>query len=191
MTKPTKLHEIAAQLKLDVSAEFVPFSRSRYAKPRDGQQEPWKSLNWKVTLKRDGRSIMTTDYSAGIGHCPASKNPPKFETSGKVDPYLQRMRITDEIENGKTSRLTHSGSRFALGGAPILPDECDVIHSLVIDADVLNYTNFEDWAENFGYDSDSIKARATYDDCLSIALNLKNAFTSQEFEALQNACQDY
>lgn len=184
MTEQETLQRAAVRLGLTVSAKFVPFSQSRSKDQKDC------NLNWKVTLQRNGRDIITTDYSAGQGHCPSYKSPPKFST-GKVDQYLQRRRITDECENGKKSRLTGSGSRFALGGAPILPDECDVIYALVSDSDVLNYSGFADWCDSLGYDSDSVRARATYDDCLSIALNVKQAFTASEWESLVESCQGY
>lgn len=187
MSKETELHKMIAQLGLTVSAEFVPFSRSRNAKEGSAFGE---SLNWKVTLLRNGQPILTTDYSAGVGHCPASKNPPKF-ASGKVDKYLQRKRIADEIENGKVSKLTEHGSRFALGGEAILPDPTDVIYSMVQDYDVLNYRDFADWAESVGYNADSISDKAIYDQCMSIALNINAALPADEAQKLRDAAMDY
>lgn len=52
-------------LKLTIDSAFVPWSQSR------NKAEKHKSLNWRVTLKRDGREILTTDYSAGIAHAPS------------------------------------------------------------------------------------------------------------------------
>lgn len=54
-------------LKLTVTAVFVPFSQSR------NKDEDRKTLNWRVTLLRDGREVLTTDYSAGAGHAPGYK----------------------------------------------------------------------------------------------------------------------
>lgn len=56
-----------ADLGLTVESVFVPFSQSR------NKAEKHKSLNWRVTVKRNGRDILTTDYSAGAGHCPGYK----------------------------------------------------------------------------------------------------------------------
>lgn len=63
-----------AALGLTVEAVFIPFSLSR------NKGEKHRTLNWRVTLKRNGREIMTTDYSAGEGHCPASATeaPPTY-----------------------------------------------------------------------------------------------------------------
>lgn len=43
-----------ADLGLTVDSVFVPFSRSR------NKGEKYKSLNWQVTVKRNGRNILTT-----------------------------------------------------------------------------------------------------------------------------------
>lgn len=59
--------EALADLALTVESVFVPFSQSRH------KDEPHKTLNWRVTVKRNGRDILTTDYSAGIMHCPGYK----------------------------------------------------------------------------------------------------------------------
>ena len=74
--------EIAAtleSLKLSVDARFVPFSQSR------NKAEKHKTLNWVMTVKRDGRDVLTTDYMAGMAHCPghaAEKAPSKFQAHG-------------------------------------------------------------------------------------------------------------
>jgi hypothetical protein len=53
---------------LTVDAVFVPFSQSR----NKAQKSP--SLNWRVTLRRNGKDVLTTDYSSGIAHCSAKAN---------------------------------------------------------------------------------------------------------------------
>jgi hypothetical protein len=76
-------------------------------------------------------------------------------------------------------------------GKPILPDTLDVIYSLVTDADVLNHSSFEDWASEFGYDTDSRKAETIYRECLSTALALRNGIGEDGLRKLQEAAQDY
>ena len=49
---------------------FVPFSQFR------NKTEKTKSLNWKITLCKKDKEVMTFDYSAGIGHCPSYKQGP-------------------------------------------------------------------------------------------------------------------
>ena len=63
--KETQITDTAAKLGLTMTADFVPWSLSRNA----GEKDP--SLNWKITLHKDGRPFLTTDYMAGSGHCPS------------------------------------------------------------------------------------------------------------------------
>ena len=161
---------------LTVESEFVPYSRSRKAK------EKWLSLNWKVTLKQNGRKILTTDYSAGYAHAP-SYNKRDYNT---VD---GRRLVERECETGKAHRIG------ALGLMPknndsIKPESRDVIYSLITDSDVINYGSFEEWARDFGYNSDSRKDEKIYQQCLGIALKL-NQIGAEALADLQEAFQDY
>lgn len=172
-TEPKKpIQHAIEKLGLSIKAEFVPWSKSRNAK------EKHKSLNWRVTLLRGGKEVLTTDYRAGEGHCPSYK-----QTFGGMS-IDQRNALDYECENG-------SRYNMALSGKPILPDAADVIYSLVMDADVLNYAKFEEWAENFGYDPDSRKGEAIYRTCLEHALALRNAIGDDGLRELQEAGQDY
>lgn len=67
-----KAAETLASLGLTIESAFVPYSQSRNA---GGE---WPSLNWRVTVKRNGRDVLATDYSAGVASCPghAAKKPP-------------------------------------------------------------------------------------------------------------------
>lgn len=174
-----------AALGLTVESVFVPFSQSR------NKAEKHRSLNWRVTVKRNGRDVLTTDYSAGIGHCPGHKKP--------VSPYWNRpARMWQdaicefETESGFRSRpFTTWGGFSADKSKPILPNPLDVLHSLNSDADVLNYPTFEDWAGDFGYDADSRSAEATYRACLEIALKLRAALGDDGMTRLTEIFQDY
>jgi hypothetical protein len=166
---------IADRIGLTMAAEFVPFSRSRNAQPRHGSEKPWESLNWKVTLQRGGRDILSTDYSQGTGHAPAYalklKNP-----SSRYEAAMKERAIAAEIETGRIHQFGEGlmyDSRTGLRDTrkPIAPPSIgDVLQSLAMDAAVLNYASFEDWAADHGYDSDSRTAESTYRECLAIAL---------------------
>jgi hypothetical protein len=176
MSDKTKINEVIAELGLTMTTEFVPWSKSRNADQKD------PSLNWKVTILRNDRSFLTTDYSAGMGHCPSYgiKNKP-----GTL-PYNLTVHgdaaIKNECETGY-SRVT--------ANKPIVPDFADVLHSLVMDSDVIDYPTYEDWAGNFGYDPDSRKGEAIYRACLEIALKMRNAIGEDGLAKLRDAFQDY
>jgi hypothetical protein len=130
---------------LTIEAVFISWSRSR----KKDEKDP--SLNWRVTLKKGDREILITDYTAGLGHCPAYK---------RKDDYRKKDLIRWECEHGYEARYWESSGVISSRGAPIKPDATDIVHSLVFDADVLNCATFEEWADDFGYDSDSRKAES-------------------------------
>lgn len=167
---------------LEINAAFVPLSRSRNA-------GKWDSLNWRVTLRAKGRDVLTCDYSSGTAHCPAYKSPSKF-ANGRRDDYTTRQRIAHECEHGKEARNVFANISHISSGAAILPDARAVIASLAMDSSVLDYSGFAQWADEFGYDADSIKANAIYSECLAHALALRAAIGSAGLAALQEAARD-
>lgn len=174
-----ELIAFAAKHNVTMKAEFVPFSKSR------NKDNKYKSLNWRVTVLKNNREMLTTDFSAGEAHCPAYKNK---KSHGYGFSVFEREAIDYELEHGKESRGERS-LRFP--GKPILPDLCDVLHSLQLDSDVLNYSNFEDWAREFGYDGDSRSAERLYRLCLEIALKLRNGLGEEALRELEEAARDY
>jgi hypothetical protein len=216
--------EIAA-LGLTVESRFVPFSQSR------SKDESRATLNWRVTVKRHGRDVLTTDYSAGIAHCPgykASKAPSAFQpsdyTTHNGKPYAgstsARRRATPvealsqyreaiaaaECESGVVMELDFFGrgsdnvfkvkktrrpDSERTAETPILPDTLDVLYSLHMESDVLNYATFADWAETYGYYSDSRSAESTYRACLEIALAWRAGLGESGMARLSDIFQDY
>lgn len=174
---------------LSIKSEFIPFSKSRNAEPgKDGKS--WRSLNWRVTLQRVSlvepgtvRDIITTDYSAGVAHCPAYRADVK--TFGHRNSVMRHDAIAFEIEHGR------SFGHFASRGFGDMPDTVDVIASLVRDADVLDVGSFEEWAADLGLDPDSRKAEATYRACLEIALKLRAGLGETALAELREAASDY
>lgn len=170
--------EAMTALELDVTAVFVPFSQSRNA------HEEHHSLNWRVTLTKSGRAVLTTDYMAGCAHCPSYKQSSYKTVDGNA-------AVREECETGRAVRWRSESLGLFAHGAPILPNTVDVLYSLVLDADVINYSTFEEWANEFGYDPDSRKAEATYRACLQHALALRGAVGDDGLRTLQEAFQDY
>lgn len=184
-----------AALGLSVTAEFVPWSQSRNkdekaTSPNTGEPNPKfprRSLNWRVTVKRNGRDALTTDYSAGIAHCPAYKSKHYGARPGFMN-IDRDAAVTRECETGFASR--DFGSLMAKG-APILPDPVDVLASLVRDSDVLDAGGFENWAGDLGYDTDSRSAEAIYRACLDVSLKLRSALGEAGLAKLREASADW
>lgn len=160
---------------LTVESVFVPFSRSRNA----GEKSP--SLNWVVTLKHNGKNILTTDYSAGCGHCPSYKQGQKIYANDAV---------VLECEKGFKAKAGLGMHYYIDTRKPILPDSVDVVYSLLMDAEVLDYSSYEEWAGNFGYDEDSRKGEQVYNACMKIALQFRR-IGGTVINELREAYQDY
>lgn len=156
---------------LSIASVFVPFSKSRN---RDNANE---SLNWRITLNKEGEPVHTFDYSAGIGHCHAYPNAgPLTEAHCK--------EITRECETG-------FGGKPGRPGKYSKPDPLDVIWSLVCDSRVIDYSGFEDWADSYGYDTDSRSAESIYRECLTLAIKLRAVLGDSGLYDLTKAFEEY
>ena len=167
--------------------EFVPFSRSRNKDSKD------KSLNYRVTITRN-RSNFTFDYMMGYGHVP-HKGIPAFPTTN----YLKQMKqtiINKSCETGYQSKWCSGLERIIsvtkkMNQQRITPENTDVLHCCLLDAEVLDHPDFESWASDYGYDIDSRSGEKTYRDCLANALRFRQLFKSEELEELRELFQDY
>lgn len=187
LTAREKLADCIARLGLTIEADFVPFSQSR------NKAEKHPTLNWRVMVKRNGRAVIVTDYSAGVGHAPSHKAKRIPVGYGRTLSFWQRDAGAWECENGFAALPQwHGAEGFrADRKKPIKPDPVDVIWSLSRDADVIDAGGFDQWAADLGYDTDSRKAEATYRACLEIALQLRAAIGDDGLKALQEAGQDF
>lgn len=178
-----KINEYLNQKGIKVESVFVPFSQSRNKGDKN------MSLNWVVTIKKNDRVILSTDYSAGIGHCPSYVQGKKLT----VD-YFSLLQY--ECEKGKIA----GSFSYALNSVvppvnekkrgSINPDSLDVIYSLLLDSGVLNFSSFESWADEFGYNEDSREVEKLYNECLKIALKF-NQLGESTISELRELFQDY
>lgn len=172
---PGDLAAMVSGFGLTMESVFVPFSQSR----NKGDKLP--SLNWRVTLKHNGRAIIETDYMAGCAHCPAYNA--SIKELGPRDSLMRTRAIAFECEQGRRHAM--------VGKRNIEPNVFDVIHSLLMDGDAIDYSSFEEWADNYGYGADSRKAEAIYRQCLEYGLKLRNALGDTALSTLREAFQDY
>jgi hypothetical protein len=174
MTNEERLTAIEALGLTYSSAEFVPQSKSRNA----GEKEP--SLNWRVMLKRNGVEIVT-DYMQGIGYLP------KFGALPNTQYEYDAWRLA--AEHGKLPKVTSYGASLTSIELE-RPNVLDVLYSLTMDADAIDYA-FDEWCANYGYDTDSRKAEATYKECLQIAIKLRRMVGDEGLHTLRAIFADY
>lgn len=161
---------------LEYTAEFVPQSKSRNAEEKN------PTLNWRVTLKTP-RGTLTTDYSQGIGHLPGYNAQAARSIGG--DKYIKWC-----VENGKRGHGEPYG--VPMGGKAIAPPTLtDVVYSVLADSEAIDFGTFDDWASEFGYDTDSRKAEAIYKACVDTGLKLRRILGDDKIAALREMFQDY
>lgn len=196
--KPQDLLAAAMQdLGLTVDAVFVPWSQSRakddketdYATGKPSNR-PCYSLQWRVTLKRNGRDVLATDYGAGIAHCPSDKIKPPQHWD-RPDKDWKHQASAWECEHGVPASYLFGNFQAAIKATPIMPDPCDVLHSLLLDGDPIDHPTYESWASDLGFDADSRKGEAAYRACLEIGLKLRAAIGEDGLAKLRAAAQDY
>ena len=161
---------------ISIKALFVPLSQSR------NRDEENPSLNWVVTLLHNDREVIVNDYSAGCGHCPSYGRGKKT-----VD---MKEAIDYECENGYVSKRFRNLTA-TYRGDPILPDVVDVMYSLLMDSEAIDYPTYEYWADSLGYDEDSRKGESIYRKCLETGLKMRAAFGERLLAELREAFQDY
>lgn len=130
--------------------------------PMDSDEEP--RLKWKVGLYVMKDRVLDVEYTAGMAHAPS------YPAACAVDECRTGVRA-----DSKLARVF------------IQPDARDVIRSVMLDSSALDYGCFEDWARDYGYDTDSRAAEAIYRLCLQRAVMLRASLGKEKFDALQLA----
>lgn len=134
----------------------------------------WQHDKWTVII--NGQSF---EYSTGIGNRKANK----WGRDKKEFERLMRMQPKQELVNLQN----HNNKLQAVSTVKPLNID-DVLYSLVIDSDAKDYT-FEDWADNFGYDTDSRKGEQIYHACKKNARKVSTFIDNLEEAA--ELFQDY
>ena len=73
---------------------------------------------------------------------------------------------------------------------PTPPTAASVLHSLIADSTAARMS-FNDWCDDYGFDTDSRKAMKTYIECQETDTNLRKVFTRAQLAALADTVQGY
>ena len=140
-------------------------------------RDPWKErLEYRVTLTYRGRVILETPFSMGIAHIPG---------------YERRQRRVIEnqeflihaLETGTVPKYSPAG--YMRNSEPILPTLESVVSCLVLDSSAIDYADYEEWAQEFGYDPDSREGERIYRACLETGLRLRSRIGESRLRKLQ------
>jgi hypothetical protein len=148
---------------------------------------------FSVIIERDGyRAHFTTEYRKGCGLRRWKTDAARNYSDGAPLPGLN-------VEPGE--RIPHVGpygirptiavlEHVNAHSEPEPPTLDEVLNALVMDcSSVRNGETFDDWAGDFGYDTDSRKAEATYRACVETSRALTRL--GADFDALEKLFADY
>ena len=189
MSDDSKIDEGLAAAGLSMAAVFVPQSHSRYAISADkrsggygGKGEP--CINWRCTVLLDGRELWTGDYSQGIGHVSKQAAAWIRKEYGRDTCIGCHAAYAELCEKQKIERFGFPAKAIT---APLLRD---VFYSILQDGEAYAMS-FEEWAAEYGFDTDSRKAEATYRECAAIGRALNAGLSAEALDRLRELFQDY
>lgn len=112
--------------------------------------------------------------------------------------FVKRAQSGGKAGELKTAYYTGTGHRakpakrmsWDNAPRPVAPTAGSVLYSLLLDASGAD-ENFFDWCSNYGYDTDSRKALATYEACCIIRKDVHKFFTEAERAELAAILEDY
>lgn len=122
------------------------------AKVKD--DEDWEHFEWRVTLTRDGKTRVLP-YRMGLGHVQTKCGKP-------IQSFRFRQMPCEHVRC------------YNAGDQPTPPDLYSVLTSLK--ANATHGETFDDWCRDFGYDTDSRKAMATYLACQNSEVESRRFF---------------
>lgn len=135
------------------------------AQKRDG----WRCDGWKFTLK--GESF---EYFTGMGL--------RVDTTGSK---LARIALKNANHNSIAWANEVENKMQA-----VKPPIAGLLYSIILDSSAAEQS-FSSWCAEFGYDSDSRKALATYEACQENADKLSRVFTHAQVAHIKELLTDY
>jgi hypothetical protein len=163
----TAVAALLAQHKVAMSAVFVPQAMSR------NSGEKTHTLNWRVSFTRADVSF-ALDYQQGIGHVPR---------------YMEPRTLFDQECLGKPWETGKYGHSLNVKRLPA-PTAADVLSCVILDSEAIEQS-FEDWASDFGYDTDSRKAERIYHECVAQARDAQRVLGASLIAQLRELFADY
>ena len=116
-------------------------------------------FEWRAIVANEDRRTYQVTYRAGLAHS---------------------RRVTDYREGA-----THDPKGRGGWLLPTEPKARDILESLQVDCRSADHDTFEDFADEFGYDSDSRKAEAIYNACRKTRSEMRKLLGA-EFDAFMS-----
>lgn len=134
-----------------------------------------EQAHFQVLIECDSNS-MSSYYSVGSGI---------YEAWGKSKSAPLSIRRELSLKNYNRNSFEYQ-TAVAKAKEKYRPDLVDVLGCLLSDASALDHSSFEDWANEFGYDTDSRKAARTYNACVQTGVELREILGIDRFNTLRD-----
>jgi len=152
------------------------------AAPKNPHFQDSDNMNhWLCTLQY-GNNRMSTYFSQGQGYM---KVPANWEKLLHKETYSPHKKYVPAPQSLLMSRKSMHSAFLRQYGKLAEPELADVLDCLASDASGFdNSRSFEEWAGEYGYDTDSRKAEKTYLTVKNQALELKSFLGREAYETL-------
>ncbi len=142
----------------------------------DGTKHEWMHDQWLCTLKRETK-VLATPFKQGLAH--RKINPRKAAHT------VGYSLMGHELKRYQQSSHTIKPEKWVAMSDPLSPELDTVLDSLMSDAICYDDArDFEDFAANLGYSTDSRKAEATYRACGELAKQLRHFLGDDLYQTL-------
>lgn len=187
--KTLEVTEMESQLK------ELGFSLEVLSGPNGHVNKDWPCIQFTVRLMFQGKRVLDTDYSMGVGHVnPKTATVRIYDPAGRFtreeEALLDTWRRKPYANFSNKDTWANVAAKLAKKEklTPTLPE---VLHSLLMDGSPhFNHQSFEDWASEYGYGEDSREAERIYRLCDDIGRKLAHAMPQKTLEAAQRITQD-
>lgn len=149
-------------------------------------RDDWQCDAWSVSFQKgDGREALEDfDFFTGLAHrAEATREQKQMATMGFPG-------LNENDKKGKTSYGRRYLAQVEKMRKPVAPFAASVLYGLLLDSQGAEQ-NFLDWCSEYGYDSDSRKAFATYEACCENRAKLYRVFNREQVEHLAKLLEDY
>ena len=135
----------------------------------EGKEKDWQFDRWNVSIVTK-KETFSFEYKTGVG---LRKN--WYDRNGMQTPKNWEDLILGQAKGEKK---------------PVSPTIEDIFYSILLDSEAGEY-NFEDWADTFGFSSDSIEALNIYKACLVHYKMVRALFTKEEVDTMKEFYVNY
>jgi hypothetical protein len=170
--------------------------------PRGAVLDNWPCIEYTCELLDSRRRVLWSGhYRLGVGHV----KPLSYDglAQHRFNPAL-RMTANEENFSHHWARgavfkkepaaiqLQAATAAKLAAFQKVKPKLEDVCHSLLLDGSAFfDGQRFEDWAADFGYSADSIKAKETFEACDRIGRDLARGLSRDELTGLREWASNY